>query len=683
MKIKAFSGWWVGEYADSDADVLCRAGHSKLLACLLCSRGLTNPDTAKEFMRGDIGLLHDPYLMADMEKAVARIKKAVAQEEKVAVFGDYDVDGLTATALMTDYLTYLGLSCIPYIPERLTEGYGISDEALRKIKDSGVTLVVTVDCGITAFEQTLKAGAMGIDMIVTDHHECMGPLPRAAAVVNPRRFDCRYPFKSLAGVGVAFKLICALEGADRLEWVMERYGELTAIGTIADIMPVVDENRALIRCGVEMLRSGAGNLGLRRLMSEVGLVPIGVNGTDISFSIVPKLNAAGRMGRVKTAFDLLMSRDEKEANSLAAELCGMNFERRQVENRVFSEALEMLEKSGHIDSPIVLASENWHQGVSGIVASRLAERLGVPAVIISLDGDEGRGSCRSFGNFNIFLALNSCSDILDSFGGHALAAGLVLRRDKIDQFRGKFAEYYRYTEGDNFQMKLPIDFCVRDLKCLTVEDIDSLNRLEPWGGGNSPPSLCLYDMHVDSINPIGGDKHLKMRVSRDGKAFDCVFFSVSVKELGVRAGAMVDIAFEPGINDFRGSRTVQLLLKDVRAAKRPNDPDLELARRFFAGERLLGEEAAALLPNRGDFTKVWHNILRRSRRFIIPCDELLPDIAMFSEVQSLGKVYVCLKVFDELGLISMREFEDNLDIHIPRYDKKTDLNRSQILQRLK
>lgn len=682
MKIKAFSGWWIGGYSERDVASLRRAGHPELLACLLASRGLTTPGMAGEFMRGDAGLLHDPYLMADMRRAVERIRRAVSSGEKVAVFGDYDVDGLTATALMTDYLKYIGLSCISYIPERLTEGYGISGEALSQIKESGVTLIVTVDCGITAYEQAKKAADMGIDMVITDHHECMGPLPNAAAVVDPRRFDCRYPFKGLAGVGVAFKLICALEGADRLDWVIERYSELAAIGTIADIMPVVDENRAVIRCGINVLRSGRGNLGLRRLMSELSIAPAGVSGTDISFSIVPKLNAAGRMGRVQTAFDLLISQSEKEADALAAELCDMNFERRQVENRVFSEALEMLEKGGHVDSPIVLASENWHQGVSGIVASRLAERFGVPAIIISLDGDEGRGSCRSFGNFNIFIALGFCKDILESFGGHALAAGLVLKRDMIDELRGRLAEYYQYTEGDRFQMKLPIDFCVKELSCLSLEDIDSLGRLEPWGSGNSPPSLCICDMHVDSVIPIGGDKHLKMRVSRDGKVFDCVFFSVSVKELGVRAGAYVDLAFEPGINEFRGSRSVQLLLKDVRASKRPDDPNLELARRFFAGERLLAEEAASLVPDRGDFTRVWHNIIRRSRRFIVPCDELLPDIAMFSDVPSLGRVYVCLKVFDELGLISMREFEGNLDVHIPRYDKKTDLNKSQILHRL-
>ncbi|MBP5167502.1 MAG: single-stranded-DNA-specific exonuclease RecJ [Oscillospiraceae bacterium] len=682
MKARAFEGWWVGQYSETDAATLRGAGYPRLLASLLCSRGLVNPYIVREFMREDIEMLHDPFLMKDMDKAVLRIRRAVAAGEKVAVYGDYDVDGLTSTALMTDYIRSLGLSCRAYIPERLTEGYGMSEEALKQICASGVTLIITVDCGITSFEQIRAARRMGMDVIVTDHHECLGPLPEACAVVDPRRLDCPYPFKGLAGVGVAFKLVCASEGPENTAGIIARYGELAAMGTIADVMPVVDENRAIIRRGIEVLH-GAGRLGLNRLLNELGLVREKVSGSDISFSVVPKLNAAGRMGHVRTAFELLMSEDEREADALAKSLCDMNNERREVENRVYSEALEQLGKSGRVSSPIVLASDNWHHGVSGIVASRLAERFGVPAVVICLDGDSGRGSCRSFGNFNIFMALNYCRTPLTSFGGHALAAGLTLQRDAIDEFRGKLTEYYNFTEGDFFQMKLPVDFCVDDPSMLTLRDIEGLKAMEPWGSGNPPPSLCLRNMNVESVTPIGGDRHVKLRVSRDGRSFECVFFSVSAKELGVHAGATVDLAFEPGINEFRGTRSVQLLLKDVRASRCGDEPTLELARRFFAGAAMLPVENALLLPERGEFAKVWNNIIQRSRRFLEPLDELLPDIALHTGISSLGRIYVCLRVFDELGLINLREFEENMDIHIPRIEKKADLNASLILQKLR
>lgn len=681
LKAKSFEGWWVGGYDEHDAALLCAAGYPRLLASLLCSRGIRDPYIAGAFLREDLDILHDPFMMKDMDRAVLRLKQAVSAKEKVAVYGDYDVDGLTSTALVTDYIRSLGLSCRAYIPERLTEGYGMSEDALRQLHGEGVSLIVTVDCGITSFEQIRAARALGIDVIVTDHHECLGPLPEACAVVDPRRLDCMYPFKGLAGVGVAFKLVCAMEGHAALGRLVERYGDLTAVGTIADVMPVADENRLIIRRGTEILRRGE-NLGLSRLMNEVGLRRESMSSGDISFSLIPKLNAAGRMGRVHTAFELLMSEDEREADRLAKELCGMNSQRREVENRVFSEAMEMLSKAGRITSPIVLASDNWHHGVSGIVASRLAERYGVPAVVICLEGENGRGSCRSFGNFNIFMALNYCRDILGSFGGHALAAGLTLKRDMVDELRGKLAEYYNYTEGDFIRMKLPVDFCVEKLDMLTLRDIDSLRAMEPWGNGNPPPSLCIRDMHVESVTAIGGDKHLKMRVSRDGSSFDCVFFSVTVKELGVSAGMTVDLAFEPGINDYRGVRSVQLLLKDVRASRRTDDPTLELAQRFFDGAAMLPAENALLLPDRGDFARVWHNINQRSKRFLEPYDELLPDISLHTGIQSLGRIYVCLKVLDELGLINMREFENNMDIHIPRVEKKADLSASRILQKL-
>ena len=681
--MRAFGGWQVGTYDPAAAETIYRSGCcGRLSAALLASRGLTGPREAEEFLREDTGLLQDPMLLEDMAPAVARIRRAVEAGEKVAVYGDYDVDGLTASALMTSWLQKQGLRCLTYIPERLTEGYGITEEALRSIRREGVTLLITVDCGVTACAQAELARDLGIDMVITDHHECLPDLPAAAAVVDPQKRSCPYPFKGLAGVGVAFKLVCALEGPDRVDAVLAEYGPLVALGTIADIMPVVGENRCLIRQGTRTLREKPLP-GLDALMRAIGLDKKTLRGTDVSFSLVPKLNAAGRMGSVRTAFDLLMAEDPEESARLAGELCEMNNARKAVENRVFTEALEQLEDQGNVESPIVLASDTWHHGVSGIVASRLAERYGVPAVVICLEGEEGRGSCRSPGDFCLFDALGEASNLLSSFGGHAMAAGLTLPRENVDALRERLDNLYRASEEAQLQARIPVDFQLEDLNLLTLKEIEGLRDLSPWGVGNPPPTLCIRDVRVDSITPIGNDRHLKMTVSRDGARLDCVFFGLSVRELGIRAGTWVDLVFEPGINEFRGSRTVQLLLRCVRPSRQPEEPTLPLARRFFAGERMLPVELAMIRPDRNDLARVWRYISSRSRRFAEEEDTLLPEMALRARVPSFGRILVCLRVFDELGLIRLQEQEGGLDIRIPRFAGKADLNESKILQRLR
>ena len=680
--MRAFGGWKVGSFDTAAAEAIYRAGCcSRLSAALLASRGM-GPEEAREFLREDTGLLQDPMRMEDMDLAVERIRRAVKDGEKVAVYGDYDVDGLTASALMTSWLRRQGLDCLTYIPERLTEGYGITEEALTTIAAAGVTLLVTVDCGVTACSQVEHAARLGIDVVITDHHECLPELPRAAAVVDPQKHTCPYPFKGLAGVGVAFKLVCALEGPEKLEALLEDYGPLVALGTIADIMPVKGENRCLIRQGIAVLRRRSIP-GLDALMKAIGLDKKTMRGTDVSFSLVPKLNAAGRMGSVRTAYDLLMAKDPAESARLADELCEMNNARKAVENRVFTEALERMGETGNVESPIVLASETWHHGVSGIVASRLAERYGVPAVVICLEDGEGRGSCRSPGDFCLFDALGEASDLLDTFGGHAMAAGLTLPQENVDALRERLAQLYRASEGERLQNRIPVDFSVEDLSLLSLEEIEGLRRLAPWGVGNPPPTLCIRDARVDSLTPIGGDRHLKMTVSRDGTRLDCVFFGLSVRELGIRAGTRVDLAFEPGINEFRGSRSVQLLLRSVRPARQPEEPTLELARRFFAGSRMLPMELALIRPDRSDLGRIWRYISSRSRRFAEEEDTLFPEIALRAQVPAFGRILVSLRVFDELGLIRLQEQEGTLDIRIPRFSGKADLNESNILQRLR
>lgn len=682
--MKYFGDWIVSGYSKEDYKKLNNAGFSSLVSALLCSRGVSDPAAAKELLRDDIGLFNDPFLMADMVKGITRIKKAIEDKERIAVYGDYDVDGITAACLITDYLRKKGLFCMAYIPERLTEGYGISEEALKSIRENGVSLIITVDCGITALPQIETARELGMDVIITDHHECPAALPDAVAVINPRRKDCGYPFKGLAGVGVAFKLVCALEGADISKTVqlIEEYGDLVAIGTIADIMPVREENRAIIIHGIKVL-GRSGRLGLRRLVEESCPPNRSISPNDISFTIIPKLNAAGRMGNVRLAYKLLMTQNEAEASKLVNELCKLNQERRLIENRIFDQAYEMVKAGGKVDGPIVLASEQWHHGVSGIVAARLSDCFGVPAIIICIEGQEGRGSCRSYGFFNIFEALEHSKEYLTSYGGHAFAAGLTINKDSIDAFRESFCDYFLKNEGKSRKPDLLIDFEVEDLNMLSQKEVEAVSAMSPWGNGNPPPVLCISDVHIDSIIPIGYDKHLKLRISRDGHVLECVFFSVTADEFILKAGAIADFAFEPVINEFRGNRSVQLFLRDVRPSKRHIEMEKQICKSFFSGNGLTAREKHHILPKRTDFARVWRYISTCSVPLSGDVDDIVFRIAFDSRICNTGKTYVCLKVFDELDLLNLNENDGKINIVLADKSKKVDLNSSVFMSRLK
>ncbi len=655
-----------------------QAGYSPLAARLFAAREITEPEAVRDFLRDGLEILPDPFLMKDMDKAVERLRLAIERGERTAVYGDYDVDGLSATCLMTNYLRSKGLFCQPYIPERLTENYGVNEKALRQFKDNGVQLIITVDCGVTACEQAALAAELGMDMVVTDHHECGPELPAAVAVVDPHRRDCPYPFKGLAGVGVAFKLLCAMEGPDAVGRLMEEYGDLAALGTIADIMPMLGENRAIVRRGIAALKR-RGRVGLRALLRETCLEPEKLNSVNISFVLVPKLNAAGRMGSVDTAFDLLMSERPEEAESLAHQLCQLNTERRAVENEVYEDALAMIE--GPVDGPIILASDKWHQGVSGIVASRLADKFGVPAIVISVAEGAGRGSCRSAFGFNLFEALEDSADLLDSYGGHELAAGLNIDVEKLPAFRERIRAFYQKKTGAEHKLILPVDYELEYLGLLTIENIERLSENEPWGAGNPPPTLCLRGVVVESVTPIGGDRHLKMRVSRDRRSVDCVFFSKTVRELGLRPGNRADVAFEAGINEFRGVRSVQLLLKDARPSKVPDDASTALCLRFFEGECLTVEQKRSLKPDRTALAAVWrtitgcHGVLAGNGR------EIVSEIAEKTG-NSCGRVIVSLRVFEELGICEVNLCGDNISIYPDSTGKKVELRDSRILQAL-
>jgi len=562
-----FSNWDISGF-DRDAAVgFCRNGVNPLVSVFLASRGITDLEDAHAFIGDASFQFHDPFLMADMDKAIVRIKKAVDNGERIAVYGDYDVDGMTSCAVVAIWLMSKGANFEIYIPGRFDEGYGLNNAALDTLKSHGVELVITVDCGITAIDEALYAESIGLDLVITDHHECRDNLPAALAVVDPKRPDCNYPYKSLAGVGVAFKLICALEG-DHLSYdIFDLYSEFVAVGTVADVMPVIGENRELIKRGLTVLNSNPRH-GFRSLFSEAGIEFGNVTAATIGYMIAPRLNAAGRMGQAELSVELLLSDDHKESERLAIELCRLNAERRSLELEIYEEASAMLPKVLP-DEPIILARHGWYQGVTGIIAAKMSERHRLPVIIISIDNDGmGRGSCRSFGSFAIYDALCSCEDILVNFGGHEMAAGVTVAEVNIEELRQRVTKYYHDNIKTTPESGLKLDFEVEKPELLTIHNIEALESLEPFGNGNPSPCLCIFGAVVSQAQSIGAGKHSKLKISKSGTVLDCIFFSVPAEDLGVSVGMSVDLAFEPQVNEFRGRTSVQLQLYDIRESGR-------------------------------------------------------------------------------------------------------------------
>ena len=662
---------WKIPYGDTAVPrELLDAGFSPLLAAVLCRRGMSDPAVARRFIDGGSELLGDAMTMKGMPEAVERLRRAIAAGEKIAVYGDYDVDGITSTCLLTAWLRSRGADCSFYIPERLSEGYGVNAGAIERLHEQGVKLIVTVDCGVTAVKETALAASLGMDMIITDHHECPETLPAAVAVVNPKRPDCDYPWQGLAGVGVAFKLLCAMEGDAGA--VLDRCADLVAVGTIADVMPVTGENRYIIKKGLEKLENSP-RLGLRALMTEAGLGERKLSAMNVGFVLAPRLNVAGRLRQAELAARLLFAESEADAAATASELCCLNRERQALETQIWKQAVDMLGGAAP-DAPIVLCHENWHQGVIGIVASRLAETYNMSTIMISLDGENGKGSCRSFGEFNIFQALGACSEHLLSFGGHAHAAGLTLRRDKVDDFRRALAEYYRANPAAR-ESVLDIDIRVDRPELLEMHCVEDLERLEPCGTspgcGNPAAQLCLCRAVLETVTPIGGGRHLRLRLGRFGRSYDAVYFSKTEAELGLHAGDCVDAAFQAQINEFRSRRSVQLQITDLRAH------DFSPALSVPGGA--VPEPEPELAPGRAELAQVWRALCARGgevsgtpQRFFDSFAPGMHDV----------KLCLCLKVFEELGLLTLERSGARWTARRAEFEGKADLGASEILRRL-
>ena len=672
-------GIWNTTAPQTDAvNALVGGGYAPLAAMVLASRGIETADAANAYLACDCDLCN-PYLMRDMALAVGRVGLAMANGEKIAVFGDYDVDGITATCLLTDFLRKQNCAVVPYIPGRLEEGYGLNPIAIDYLHSLGVTLIITVDCGITAVEETALCKELGIDLVITDHHECKDKLPEAIAVVDPHRPDDTYPHKNLCGVGVAFKLAAALSGNQ--EEVLAQYGDLVCLGTVADVMPLQVENRVFVTRGLDLIKTSP-RPGIAALMAECGCEPASLVSTTVGYMLCPRINAAGRMGQIDLAVELFLTDDPHKAKMLANALCELNKQRQAVESEIYTQAIEMLPE-GQLPEAIVLADENWHQGVVGIVASRIAEEYCCPTFMICLDGESGKASSRSFGGFNLFAALSSLSDLLESFGGHELAAGFTIHRDQIPAFRQEICrlakEYYRHS---SVRTVLDAD-CTVPPELLTLPNIESLSALEPCGNGCPKPVLVMENLTVDKLSQVGGGRHLRLHLQSRYHGFNGIFFSTTAEAASISQGDLVDVAFIPQINDFRGEKTVQLNIQDIRpACKLPVCCDTQSYRNLRA-DTLDAATAENLLPDRSTLGAVWRYLSAYGPTLQETPVCLCRKIVRWAEIPlSLGQLLTCLDIFADVGLIQTQHLHKHITIRLIPTDQKADLNTSRTMQLL-
>ena len=673
-------GLWNVQTPDARAvNALVTGGFAPLTAMVLSARGFGSPAAACEFLDCN-SRMPDPFLMTDMDLAVGRVRLALSRGEKIAIFGDYDVDGITSTCLLTHYLRRLGADCVSYIPGRLEEGYGLNPIAIHQLHAEGVQLIVTVDCGITALEEAQLCKQLGIDLVITDHHECKDTLPEAVAVVNPHRPDGGYPHTNLSGVGVAFKLAAALSGNQ--EETLKEYADMVCLGTVADVMPLVGENRVFVQHGLESLKN-THRPGIAALMAECGCTPQNTNASSIGFMLAPRINAAGRIGQIDLAVNLFLTEDEEQAQQLAQGLCDLNRQRQAVESEIFRQAVDML-PHGKLPEAIVLADESWHQGVVGIVASRIAEEYCCPAFLICLDGEHGKASSRSYGGFNLFAALTTLSPLLESYGGHELAAGFTIHRDQIDNFRREVCA----IAGDYFAAGGPRTVLEADCnitpELLTVRGIDALSVLEPCGNGCPKPVLVMENLTIERISLVGNGRHTRLRLRQGNHVLNAIGFGITPQSASIEPGDLVDVAFTPQVNEFRGERTVQLNIQDIRPSCHA-DCSCESGShsRLLAGT-ITPQEAAELLPDRATLGAVWRYLAGCSSNTITETPDCLcrKIVRKTGLPLSLGQLLTCLDIFADVKLLTQQRQCKYLVIELFGDGRKADLQESKTMQLL-
>ena len=679
-----YKHWKVATPCPRGQSALQAAGFPPLLAAILSARGITDPDQARQLLSPRKEPILSPHLMKDMDRAAARVLLALERDELIAVYGDYDVDGITSTCLLTRFLRQRGGRVLPYIPCRLEEGYGLNAEAVQSLARQGVGLILTVDCGITAVEETELANRLGMEVVITDHHTCKDALPDAAAVVDPHRPDCPYPFKGLAGVGVALMLAMAIAGPEEERAVLEEFCDLAAVGTVADVMPMTGENRAIVSLGLSRLNPPR-RVGLASLLRCVGLEDKAVTSVSVGYTLAPRINASGRLGRAEVAVELLLTQDPIRADELATELCELNRERQGLESEIFHQCVRHLTAAPQ-QGAIVLAGSQWHQGVVGIVASRLAEKYACPCFMICLDQGIGKGSCRSWGGVNLFELLSSCSHLLENFGGHALAAGFTVREENIPALAQALRQTVsRSCQGEELPSVLDVDMAVGP-QMLSLEAVEALDRLEPCGTGNPRPILLLQGAQVHTLSQVGRGRHLKMRLVARGVGLDAIWFSADAEETGLYPGCRVDLVFYPQINEFRGRRDLQLQVVDLRVGPSRAQLERSIYEKFSRGEVLSVSEARFLLPSREDFVGLWRWLERQSSAGSVVEDtpvRIARAVSRSSRQREVpARTMLCLEIMEERGLIQLNRRTDRLQITLRHVEQKVNLEDSDILKRL-
>ena len=650
-----------------------------LVSDVLVGRGLDTPQAVEDFFSADSDFF-DPFSILDMDRAAERILQALERDEKIAVYGDYECDGVTATAILYQYFVSIGANAVYYIPERDGEGYGLNAAAVQSLSEQGVGLIVTVDNGISAVAEVNLVKRLGLDIVITDHHQPGDTLPDAAAVVDPHRKDCGSPYRYLCGAGVALKLVAALEDGN-MDSAVEYFGDLAAIGTIGDVVPLTGENRKLVKRGLQMLQN-TENMGLNALLQLAGLEDKTLTAENVAFGIVPRINAAGRMGSARLAMELLLCESEEEAADLAQKINDLNKQRQQQEifimediERLLSEHPEKLK-----ERVLVLAGENWHHGVIGIVSAKISERFSKPNLLISVDGKEATGSARSFGEFSLFKALTSCSSLLTKYGGHKQAAGFSLPTENIEGFSREINRYAREYFDEMPRYTYVIDRTLTAEE-MTVENIEQLELLQPFGAENQSPVFLVKQLKVSAITPLSDNKHIKITFETEHKkSFQGLYFGMSTDRFCFEIGNTVDLVASVGINEYNGRKSVSVKIKDIRPSDFPESQFFSAKtayEKITQGEPVDSRLKGRILPSRDEIAFLYQ-LLKKNRGF--HQDVELLYIKIMETKLNYCKFRFVLDILNELRLIELSPLGN--DITVPEQVQRVDLNNSGILQRL-
>lgn len=554
--------WEICKINEEDINKICEENNlSQLIGSILASKKIISKDEIREFLNPTRDDFHDPFLMPDMEKAVERILIAIQNKEKIIIYGDYDVDGITSVTVLKKFLEEQGLKTGEYIPNRLNEGYGLNKEAVKNISEQGYTLIITVDCGISCIEEIEYAKELGMEVIVTDHHEPGEIIPDCLAVVDAKRKDNKYPFNQLAGVGVVFKLIQSISlklNLEAKEYL--KYLDIVCVGTISDIVPLIDENRVITKLGLKLVEK-TRNIGLKTLLESTGYKEI--NSTTISFGIAPRINACGRMGEEKEALELFSTNNIQEAKQISERLNQYNIERQETEKQIFKQAIQEIEEENKDVPCIILGKEGWHHGIIGIVASKVTDIYFKPSILICFEGEEGKGSGRSIPGFDLHDAVMNCNTYVEKFGGHSMAIGINVKKENFEKFKKEFEEYVQNSHINDIIPIIKIDKEI-DLRKINIQDIRDLKLLEPYGEANKMPLFLIKNMKIQSIRTLSEGKHIKLKLGIDNYIADAIGFNMGNIAEQYLIGDRVDVVGSLEINDFGDNENIQINLKDIR-----------------------------------------------------------------------------------------------------------------------